>query len=95
MIRKHTLAKNELILEKTICKAEMRRGENRESKKILEDSLSGDHREEEKVGTPKRGEGYSRTGEHKGREKSGYEKKVRKRGTLTSWRVERERYVKT
>jgi hypothetical protein len=39
--------------------------------KIQEDSLSGDHREEGKVSRPKINEGYSRTGEHKGSDKSG------------------------
>jgi hypothetical protein len=46
MIREHTLAKNVLSLENTICKAGTERGENTESKKIPESSLAGDPREE-------------------------------------------------
>jgi hypothetical protein len=44
---------------------------NTESKKIQEDSLSGDHKVEGKVSTPKRSEGYPQTGEHGGRDESG------------------------
>jgi hypothetical protein len=46
------LAGDDLSLGNTVCKAGKRRGKNTESKKI-QDSLSGDHREEE-VSTSKR-----------------------------------------
>jgi hypothetical protein len=59
------LARNELSLENTVCKAGKGRGEHTESKKI-QDSLSGDHREEGKVSISKRSEGYSRTAGIKG-----------------------------
>jgi hypothetical protein len=87
------LARNEQSLVNTICKVGKGRGENIESKKI-QDSLSGDCREEGNVSTPKRSEGYSQTGGHKERDTVSWDQeRKRESGDHSLPREDKERYV--